>query len=113
MPLLQATNVYYAARSSVALADVCASLAETFELPAFNFDTEDNWCYGWSERPGLKFNVTKADDYRTIQTWIDGCPSGMNYQVIVTVSAAQPTLPQRLSSILGSDAIEYHRSVAR
>ena len=35
-------------------------------------------------RPAARLDVTEADDDRTIETWTPNCPSGVNWQIILT-----------------------------
>jgi hypothetical protein len=67
-------DVYYAARSGALLEAACEALSAVFDLPPFRFDSHDYWRYGWSEGHGLRLNVTRASDHRTIETWVGGSP---------------------------------------
>lgn len=57
--------------------------------------------------PGLRLNVSRAGDYRTVETCIPGCPSGVNYQVSLTAEAEPTNFASRLVEALGSDVTEY------
>ncbi|WZO98814.1 hypothetical protein EP7_000405 [Isosphaeraceae bacterium EP7] len=97
-------NAYFAARSEATLESVCEALSAAFDLPPFEYDSHGTWRYAWSEGRGLRLNVTKARDYRTVETWIPGCPSGVNYQVILTAESELPGFALRLAKALGSEA---------
>jgi hypothetical protein len=100
-------NVYYAARSGAKLESLCQALGEEFDLPQFEFDSYDTWRYAWSERRGLRLNVTNARGYRTVETWIPGCPNGVNYQVVVTAESEPPGFASRLAAVLRSEVVRY------
>ena len=100
-------NVYFAARSEAKLESVCETLGAAFELPPFEFDGHDTWQYAWSEGRGLRLNVTKAKGCHTVETWMPGCPGGVNYQVILTAEVEPPDFASRLATALGSEAVRY------
>ncbi len=100
-------NFYYAANSTAELGRVCKQLERVFDLPSFTFDTHDHWEYGVSEGPRLGMNVTKTDDDRTIETWIPGCPTPTNYQIILTADAEPLNFLQQMVAILGTDVTRY------
>jgi hypothetical protein len=100
-------NVYFAARSEAQLEGVCETLGAAFDLPPFEFDSHDTWRYAWSEGRGLRLNVTKARGYHTVETWMPGCPSGVNYQVIMTAEGEPPDFASQLEAALGSEAVRY------
>jgi hypothetical protein len=89
------------------LESVCEVLSAAFDLPPFEFDTHDTWRYAWSESQDLHLNVTKARGYRTIETWMQGCPSGVNYQVILTAESEPPEFASRLAEALGCETVRY------
>jgi len=98
-------DVYFAARSGAKLEGVCEALSAGFDLPPFEFDSHDTWRYAWSEGRGIRLNVTKARGYRTVETWMPGCPIGVNYQVILTAESEPPDFASRLAAALGSEAV--------
>ena len=100
-------NLYFAAGSGAKLETVCEALSAASDLPPFEFDSHDTWRYAWSEGQGLRLNVTKARGYRTVETWMPGCPSGVNYQVILTAEREPPGFASRLGTALGSEAVQY------
>jgi hypothetical protein len=55
----------------------------------------------------LRLNVTKARGYRTVETWMPDCPSGVNYQIILTAESKPPGFASRLATALGSEAVRY------
>jgi hypothetical protein len=89
------------------LESVCEALGTAFALPPFEFDNHDTWQYARSEGRGLRLNITKARGYRTIETWMPGCPSGVNYQVILTAGSEPPGFASHLARALGSEAVRY------
>ena len=103
-------DIYYAARSGASLDTVCEALRGTFGLPPFVCDSHDNWRYAWSEGEGLRLNVTKADDDCTVETWLPGCPRGVNYQVILSAASEPPDFAVRLAKILRSEVVRYAAS---
>jgi hypothetical protein len=104
--------MYFAARSDVKLESVCEALGAEFDLPPFEFDSHDTWRYACSEGRGLRLNVTKARGYRTVETWIPGCPTGVNYQVILSADGEPPGFASQLAKALGSEAVRYATSSA-
>ena len=100
-------NAYYAAKSRAKLESVCEALSATLGLPPFEFDSHDTWRYAWSEGPGLRLNVTRASGDRTIEAWMPHCPSGVNYQVILTAESEPPGFASRLAAVLGSEVARY------
>jgi len=100
-------NIYFAAKSREPLEAVCTGLAEALGLPKFEFDSHDTWRYAWSERSGFKLNITKSRDYRTIETWIAGCPAGVNYQLILTTDHEPPEFLASARQLLNADVIRY------
>ena len=100
-------DFYYAARSDAELAVVCQALRTRFNLPPFEFDAHDTWRYAWSESAAMRLNVTVADDNRTIETWMPSCPTGVNYQVILSAVASPYGFAFRLAEVLGSAVVPY------
>ena len=100
-------NIYFAAKSGAKLEAVCEALGAGFDLPPFEFDSHDTWRYAWSEGRGLRLNVTKARGYRTIETWMPDCPTGVNYQVILTAESEPPDFAARLAEALGCEPVRY------
>jgi hypothetical protein len=100
-------DVYFAARSGAKLESVCEALGAAFDLPPFEFDSHDTWRYAWTEGRGLRLNVTKARGYRTVETWMPGCPAEVNYQVILTAESEPPGFASRLAAALGSEVMRY------
>ncbi|AMV21648.1 hypothetical protein VT03_27340 [Planctomyces sp. SH-PL14] len=87
--------------------EVCRELQSAFSLPAFTFDSENHWEYGYSKNPEMGINVTKTEDSRTIETWIAGCPPRVNFQVILTASEEPPNFQSQLAKILGTTVVRY------
>jgi len=100
-------NTFFAAKSDAELEGVCIALQDSFELPPFEFDSHDTWRYAWSENAAMRLNVTQAEDDRTVETWMAGCPSGVNYQVILTAGSEPPGFASRLCDVLGSEVVRY------
>ncbi len=100
-------NVYFAARSGATLESVCEALGTALALPPFEFDSHDSWRFARSEGRGLRLNITEARGYRTIETRMPGCPSGVNYQVILTAESEPPGFALNLTRALGSEAVRY------
>lgn len=103
-------RVYYAARSRAKLETVCETLSATFGLPPFEFDSHDDWRWGGSEGQNLGLNVTRSQEFRTIEAWMPGCPPGVNYQVILTAESEPIGFASRLAEILSSEVIRYATS---
>lgn len=103
-------DVYYAARSKATLEGVCEALSQAFDLPPFEFDGHDTWRYAWSEGHSLRLNITRASNYRTVETWMPSCPSGVNYQVILSAKAVPAGFELRLAEVLGSVVTRYAES---
>jgi hypothetical protein len=56
----------------------------------------------------MGFNVTKAADFTTVETWMAECPKGVNFQIIVEAeSTPPPNLGQALSTALGVAPLKY------
>jgi hypothetical protein len=98
---------YFAARSDVALEEVCSALRADYGLPVFVFDTHDNWRYARSGDDELHLNVTKASDDCTIETWKPDCPTGVNFQIILTSGVEPAGLLALLSEILDCEVVRY------
>jgi hypothetical protein len=99
---------YYAARSDVMLMKVCRRLEAAYGFMPFLMDTEDNWEYGVTGFGEIKeIAVTKADDYKTVETWRPDCPSGVNYHVVVKADNEPPDLLARLEEFLGVKVVKY------
>lgn len=103
-------NIYYAARSAAGLESVCEALSAALELPPFVFDSHDTWRYAWSECRGLRLNVTQARGYHTIETWMPDCPSGVNFQVILTADVEPTDFASMLADALRCEATRYATS---
>jgi hypothetical protein len=98
---------YYASLSKVELEAACQGLSRAFDLPPFEFDCDDSWRYAWSEREGLRVNVTKAQNSRTIETWDPACPAGVNYQLILSAASELPHFQATATELLGAEFIRY------
>lgn len=98
---------YYAVRSAVKLQAACEGLQLAYGLPEFQFDSHDTWQYAWSRGVDMHLNVTRAKDYKTIETWIPGCPAGVNYQLIVTALNAPQDFESVAGKLLGSPVVRY------
>jgi hypothetical protein len=81
---MAATSHYLAATSDAPLEDVCAHLEAALGTGPFELDGHAHWRYGEARGGGLHLNVTRCDDTETIETWIEGTPPGVNYQVVLT-----------------------------
>ena len=104
--------IYYAARSTVELEDVCEALEISLDLPPFEFDGHDTWRYAWSDNDIIGLYVTEADDFQTIETWIAGCPQGVNYQVSLCAEGEPPDFAWRLVRALKSEAVRFAERVS-
>ena len=100
-------SYYYAGSSTVRLRRVCADLRAAFGLSDFEFDVHDHWEYGWATGDGIHFNVTKASDSRTIETWIPVTPAGVNYQIILTAEAEPLEALEVISRALQSSVTRF------
>lgn len=100
---------YIGARSDAPFQVVCEQLQKQFHLPAFEEDREDNWVYGYAENEELGINVTRADDFKTIEKWMPGSPTGINYQFIVYSEEEPDKVLSFIRSQLNSGAILYAR----
>src|SRR5947208_3478473 len=99
---------FYAARSDAKLRQVCRRLEAAYESTPFWIDWEKNWQYGKAMFGKSKqIAVTKAEDYRTVEKWRPGCPSGVNYQVVVTANSEPPDLLRRITEYLGVEVVKY------
>jgi hypothetical protein len=78
-----------------------------FNLPPFTLDIHDNWEYGWAENSCVRLNVTKADDDQTVQQWMQDCPRGVNYQVIVSAASEPPGMLELVSRVLAAPVHRY------
>ena len=101
------TTVYFAAHSDVGLDVVCSTIQSRFSLPDFESDWHDTWQYAFSKTSDIGFNVTKAEENDTIETWMDGCPSGVNFQIIVDFEVEPDDLADTLQSALGVVPVRY------
>jgi hypothetical protein len=106
----KAVNIYFASRSLAQLEAVCEGFRVAFDLPEFAFDTHDTWRYGWSEGESLRLNITRARDFQTIESWIPDCPTGANYQLILTTDREPPMFVAKAIELLGADVVRYHQS---
>jgi hypothetical protein len=100
-------DVYYASRSKVPLKNVCDALRTALTLPPFTFDCRDNWRYGRSETAEVGVNITRAEDFHTIETWMEGCPAGVNYQIILSAAGEPEGFASLLAGILESEVTRY------
>ena len=101
------TTTYFAANSGASLESVCQTLRTRYGLPAFAADWHDSWQYAFSKTSAIGFNVSKADDNSTIQTWMDDCPNGVNFQIIADYHAEPDDLDDVLNSALGVMPARY------
>ena len=65
---------YYAAGRRRHCEAVCRFLRDSYGLPEFMFDSHDSWRYGWLCSAAIGFNVTKAANFATVETWMAECP---------------------------------------
>ena len=103
-------DLYYAARSRAKLQGVCEAMCAAFDLPPFAFDCHDNWSYGRSEGRSIRLNITRTSDTHTVETWMPGCPSGVNYQIILSAKSEPTGFVSRLAEVLGTEVIKYATS---
>lgn len=101
---------YYAAHSDAELAQVCSELQAEFGLKDFQYDVHDNWEHAHATKEGLELNVTKADDSNTIEQWIPGTPSGVNYQIIITAQAEPENATDVICRVLRSPVSKFAES---
>ncbi len=94
---------YFAATSTVPLATVCSHLQRAFATSQFEFDSHAHWEYGRASSEELAFNITRCSDSETIEKWIEGTPSGVNYQAIIWCPEwGGEGVPARLEEELGA-----------
>jgi hypothetical protein len=97
---------YYVAKSRRRLKTVCELLRNHYCLPEFTFDSHDNWRYAWSSSPDLRFNVTKAQGFSTVETWLPDCPKGVNFQIIVECECEPLDIHEVLADALDASAMK-------
>ncbi len=98
---------YFACYSDAPLERVTAVLQIENWTPPFIFDQHENWEYAWAKTDEFEINITKSDDNTTIETWMNSCPSGVNYQIIITALSVPEGLVDFLESILKSRLTQY------
>lgn len=86
---------------------VCEVLQTSFDLPPFEYDCHDNWRYAYAGNDFLHVNVTKADDNSTIETWIDNCPKGANFQICLTSASEPPQFLLQLKNAMNCEVVRY------
>ena len=101
------TTTYFAANSDSSFDAVCAALRSHYDLPEFVIDWHDSWQYGSAGTDEIWFNITKAEDTSTIETWMKRCPSGVNFQVIAKFKTEPADLVSILGACLGSKPHRY------
>ena len=101
------TTTYFAALSDVTFGSVCDALRARFDLPDFVDDWHDSWQYGSAGTDDIWFNVTRAEDDSTIETWMERCPSGVNWQIIAKFETEPTDLVAVLATCLGSEPQRY------
>lgn len=101
------TTTYFAALSDVTFGTVCHALRARFDLPDFVDDWHNSWQYGSAGTDDIWFNVTRADDDSTIETWMERCPSGVNWQIIAKFETEPTDLVAVLAKCLGSEPQRY------
>ena len=110
--LMARTTTYFAAHSDAKLDAVCAALQSHYSLPAFVDDWHDTWQYAFAKSPAIGVNVTKSEGTHTIETWMDGCPSGVNFQIIADFEVEPDDLVTMLDSALGATPVRYSTQTA-
>jgi hypothetical protein len=101
-------TTYFAAFSDTNLESVCSGLQSRFALPHFEFDSHDSWRYAIARTPAIGFNVTRADDARTIENWMGDCPTGVNFQIIADYDVEPIDLVTVLRNLLKANPIRYY-----
>ena len=101
------TTTYFAAVSNASFTSVCAALRSRFGLPEFVDDWHDSWQYGAAGSDDIWFNVTRAEDHSTVETWMERCPSGVNWQIIAKFETEPTDLVSVLAACLGSEPQRY------
>ena len=101
------TTAYFAALSDVTFGTVCDALRARFDLPDFVNDWHDSWQYGSAGTDDIWFNVTRAEDSSTIETWMERCPAGVNWQIIAKFEIEPTDLVTVLATCLGSEPQRY------
>lgn len=68
------------------LKDFCAKLQRSLHYPPFEFDSEnENW-WGWSESAQLEINVDIPYEARKLHEWNQSCPPGCNIGILLIAS---------------------------
>ena len=75
----------FVCNSNISLNAVCTKLQAEYSLPMFVFDEHSSWEYAISNSLHIKFNVTKTEDMKTLSSWNEAIPEGMNFQIIVYI----------------------------
>ncbi|EGF27110.1 hypothetical protein [Rhodopirellula baltica] len=97
------TTTYFAAHSAASFDDVCTALRLRYGLPEFVVDWHDSWQYGSASTDDLWLNVTRAENNSAIETWMDQCPAGVNWQIIARFETEPADLVALLAVSLGSE----------
>ncbi|MBT5020179.1 hypothetical protein N8553_01075 [bacterium] len=95
------TTTCFAALSDALFDDVCTALRSGYGLPEFVVDWHDSWQYGSASTDDIWFNVTRADNNSVVETWMERCPSGVNWQIIAKFDTEPADLVSILNTCLG------------
>ena len=106
------TTAYFATNSESSFDDVCTSLRASFNLPEFKTDRHDSWLHGSAGTNAIWFNVTRADDSSTVETWMESCPPGVNFQIIAKFETEPDDLTSALANALESELFLYQSNTA-
>lgn len=78
---------YYGAQSDLSLQDSIEKIKFTLKLSNFTFDAEDTWEYACCKTALYSLNITKTEDFCTINSWMKKAPLDINYQIIFSTDS--------------------------
>ena len=102
------TKTFFAAYSDASFEFVCAALRRHFNLPEFTVEFHDTWQHSCAGTEQITINVTRAADSSTIETWMDQCPPGVNWQIIAEYQSEPTELKEILAFCLAAEPLRYH-----
>lgn len=86
------TTLHFAALSGKSLAKAIAALEPVAGLALSSTEGDDFAYTAAALADGTALTLTRTDDFDTIATWVDGAPTGVNWQFIVQNEAGLDTV---------------------
>jgi hypothetical protein len=74
---------YLAGKSPLPLVDFCEIVQRALELPAFEYDAENESEWGTSIKDGVRYNISRPYEEETLSSWDDTVPEGFNFGLVL------------------------------